>query len=530
MGKPRRKQRYKDQTLESKKFLIEPGIYLNYSIFLLIDTAMLEALYQTVEGAWVEGRLENVLQRQKELAALHSRVKACRTALIAVLCLDPLVTNASASEEVKLSLEAIQQLYESLDFRSTLARERSIQAGCSSSNGLTPLGPTLIQASSSCPLSSVILPLAAAIAAGSCCLVLCAAVPLSMELDKIIRSSLDQEAVGVLAQDTIDADDLARFRFEVAVLQDSATANKFAAALRKCNPTVRVHVAPAGLPSIFVDRSAADVDAVASWLGRTITQSPRQHPGRVPRLCFVDEFVIESLASQIQRIFPGLEDAQKPMPDASVMQDITDILSRTFPSLQRETILSNSHKLPALLMLERSDPVNYETINQVAELVMAHYPGMILVPTTSLDHGIDLWNKVNQGKTAQATYLFAASREAFYLSQFLNSEHSFVNHIPTRSFVMVAPTSDQDSYDLPFRSEHFSRNKSISRIPLRDPERARVPWQSRSDYLDSRKISQPVGGRVSYFEQGLIVGLSMAALTASGFAYLLLQGTKYYTR
>ncbi|KAE8307056.1 hypothetical protein BDV41DRAFT_72960 [Aspergillus transmontanensis] len=408
-----------------------------------------------------------------------------------LVLIDPLVTNASASEEVKLSLEAIQQLYESLDFRSTLARERSIQAGCSSSSGLTPLGPTLIQASSSCPLSSVILPLAAAIAAGSCCLVICAAVPLSMELDKIIRSSLDQEAVGVLAQDTIDADDLARFRFEVAVLQDSATANKFAAALRKCNPTVRVHVAPAGLPSIFVDRSAADVDAVASWLGRTITQTPRQHPGRVPRLCFVDEFVIESLASQIQRIFPGLGEAQKPMPDVSVMQDITDILSQTFPSLQRETILSNSHKLPALLMLERSE---------------------------------------NQGKTAQATYLFAASREAFYLSQFLNSEHSFVNHIPTRSFVMVAPTSDQDSYDLPFRSEHFSRNKSISRIPLRDPERARVPWQSRRDYLDSRKISQPVGGRVSYFEQGLIVGLSMVALTASGFVYLLLQGTKYYTR
>ncbi|KAL5362092.1 hypothetical protein BJX96DRAFT_176838 [Aspergillus floccosus] len=155
---------------------------------------------------------------------------------------------------------------------------------------------------------------------------------------------------------------------------------------------------------------------------------------------------------------------------------------------------------------------------------------MILVPTTSLDHGIDLWNKVNQNKIAQATYLFAASREAFNLSQFLNSEHFFVNRIPARSFVMVAPTSDQDSYELTFRPEPFSRNKSISQIALRDPERARLPWQSRRDYLDSRKISQPVGGRVSHFEQGLIVGLSMATLTASGLAYLLVRGMKYYTR
>ncbi|KAF7173649.1 hypothetical protein CNMCM5623_005887 [Aspergillus felis] len=512
---------------------------------------MLAALYQTVEAAWVESRLENVLQRQKELAALHSGVKNHRTALIAVLCQDPMVSDASACEEIELSLDAIQKLYESLDFPSTLARERSIQVGRSSSSDLTPLGPTLIQASPSCPLSSVILPLAAAIAAGSCCLVLCTTVPVSVELDKIIRSSLDQEAVGVLAQGAMDADDLAQFHFEVAVLQDPATTtNNFAATLRRRNPTVRVHAAPTGLPAVFVDRSAADVDAVASWLGGTIAQNPRQHPGRVPRLCFVDEFIIERLASQILRAFPSLEEAQRPMPDGSIMQDIADLLLRTFPSLQRKSILRNPRKLPALIMLERSDPINDETINQVADQVTTHYSGIILVPITSLDHGIDLWNKVNQGKTAQATYLFSASKEAFYLSQFLNSGHFFVNHIPTRSFgtsvyyilhvlrlftnaveiVMVAPTSDQDSYELPFRPGHFSRNKSISQIPLRDPERARLPWQSRSGHLNSKKISQPVGGRISYFEQGLIVGLSVAALTASGLVYLLTRGVKYYFR
>lgn len=47
---------------------------------------MLEDLYQAVKAAWVEGRLENVLQRQKELAALHSNIQKHRTTLISGLC------------------------------------------------------------------------------------------------------------------------------------------------------------------------------------------------------------------------------------------------------------------------------------------------------------------------------------------------------------------------------------------------------------------------------------------------------------
>lgn len=41
--------------------------------------------YRTVSAAWTEGRLENVLQRQKELAALHSSVKKSSSRLINAL-------------------------------------------------------------------------------------------------------------------------------------------------------------------------------------------------------------------------------------------------------------------------------------------------------------------------------------------------------------------------------------------------------------------------------------------------------------
>lgn len=43
------------------------------------------ALYQTVNTAWTECRLENVLQRQKELSALHANIKKSASALVAAL-------------------------------------------------------------------------------------------------------------------------------------------------------------------------------------------------------------------------------------------------------------------------------------------------------------------------------------------------------------------------------------------------------------------------------------------------------------
>lgn len=42
--------------------------------------------YRTVSAAWAEGRLENVLQRQKELSLLHANIKSSSTNLIKAIC------------------------------------------------------------------------------------------------------------------------------------------------------------------------------------------------------------------------------------------------------------------------------------------------------------------------------------------------------------------------------------------------------------------------------------------------------------
>lgn len=88
------------------------------------------------------------------------------------------ITKDGTSVEIDLVLDAVKQLYNRLDFPSSLVQERSVQAGQTSPLNTVALDPVLIQAALPCPLSSTILPLAAAVAAGSCCLVLlCVATP-----------------------------------------------------------------------------------------------------------------------------------------------------------------------------------------------------------------------------------------------------------------------------------------------------------------------------------------------------------------
>ncbi|KAJ5833648.1 hypothetical protein N7474_001959 [Penicillium riverlandense] len=485
----------------------------------------LAEVYDVVQSAWIEGRLENVLQRQKELAGLHAALKNHRSGLIAAFSKDLCASEAGTSEEIELSLDAVKRLYEQLDFPSALARERSVQAGQEAPLNPVALGPVLIQAALPCPLSSTIIPLAAAVAAGSCCLVLlCTASPsISQVLYNIIQIGMDQEAIGI-ADFPIRLEWLSKLRFELAVLQDPASSHDFATALRQTNSAIRIHTPATGLPAVFVDRSTPKLEKVATWLEQSILNAPRQHPGRMPRLCFVDEFVIEQLMSLMQRRLDTTENVQAPMPNQSTATELVDLLVSSFPSLKKKEPLVAANKLSSLIVLQSTDSINSETVGQVANLVTKLYQGILLIPTSSLDYGIDLWNKVNGGTPASATYVFGEGKETWYLSQFLNSEHCFVNHIPPRSFVMIAPSSTHDTFALPFRPDEFSRNRAI----LQEPNQNHVV--SRNGWLNPKKIAQPTGGRLSYFEQGLIVGLSVTAIAASGFVFAVFKGVKriYY--
>lgn len=93
-----------------------------------------------------------------------------------------------------------------------------------------------------------------------------------------------------------------------------------------------------------------------------------------------------------------------------------------------------------------------------------------------------------------------------------------------------SPSSQYNSFELQFCKETFSANKAVLQKPLRYAEdssaRKTILSSSQLGNLDLKKIDQSAGGTLLYFEQGLIVGLASAAVTASACSYFAFQGFK----
>ncbi|EEU37682.1 uncharacterized protein NECHADRAFT_87462 [Fusarium vanettenii 77-13-4] len=481
-------------------------------------------LYGTVSAAWTEGRLENVLQRQKELASLHSNVKKSSASLIKALTQDLQITDKSAAEELQLTLDTIKTLYDSLDFPKSLSQEASIKRGASATDNLVALGPTLIDPSPHSPVASTLAPLAAAVAAGSAVIVLASrsAPTVAAELQRLVKESLDIEAIAVTNDDSADTrHQLGTKFFGVAVLQNLPVRANMLKQLYQKNPLVKILSPPSGISAAFVDRSVQDLEAVSTHLYHAAIDGPRHNPLRIPRLCFVDETLIADLEGLLGRAGPKANESLNLTTGQDNVQALSKALKAKFPSVAKRTAAKSSGRLPAVIALSSSDPLTAESISPVVDLLTESHNGLLLIPTRSLDHGIDILSKLNDSAPSQATYIFGAAKSSFYVAAFSKTLQVFINAIPQWSLVTVAPSSSSVSDSRPLYSrEDFSVNKPIIQEPLRPVQeiaiRAKALWPFMSQTLRLGKIKQPKGGRLSYFERGLIVGLALTLVAISG--------------
>ncbi|KAK5059696.1 hypothetical protein LTR84_009579 [Exophiala bonariae] len=489
-------------------------------------------VYQRVNTAWMERRLENVLQRQKELANLHTNVKKQSTELVKAIGQDLHTTPAAAAEELRLVLDVIKALYGDLDFPGALCTERSIKAGHSISSNLFALGPTLIVPATHCPFSSTMIPLAAAVAAGSAVVVLLEPSTTSTNnlLQKLILESFDHEAVGVVLNCQPEPlKDLISRHFGVAVLQSSDDKEELKKALLEVNPSIRIHEPATGLPAIFVDRTTKDLENVAAHLHAMVLQSSRSDTSKMPRMCFVDEFLTEELGSLLEKATYTADLQKNTGVGSSGLKEMLKSIKATFPaSYEQRAKKSNS---PVIQISNTDSSITAETVGKATKAISAAGKVLLLIPIRSLDHGIDMFNKVNGTRSAQAIYVFADGKSAFYIGSFTNAQQVFVNDIPLRASVEVNPSTSGQSYELPYRPEDFSNNKPIIQTALSKPCNAATDRISLSSHnLNLGKIKQPKGGRMSFFEQGLILGVAILLTATSTALYLSRKGLHYSQR
>ncbi|KAH6997377.1 hypothetical protein EDB80DRAFT_149348 [Ilyonectria destructans] len=480
-------------------------------------------VYATVSAAWTEGRLENVLQRQKELAALHGSIKKFSSSLIRALNEDLQTTDESAAEELQLALDAVKHVYDGLDFPASLANERSIKQGASSVDNLVPLGPTLIDPAPHAPVASTLIPLAAAVAAGSAVVILAhSSVPAVNDvLRKILRESVDVEAVALTDDDSANIrQELGLKSFGVAVLQNLDERANTTKLLSQTNPLVRILSPPSGVCAVFVDRSVRDLEAAASHLRNSVLASPRYHPLRVPRLCFVDEIIINDLEGILLSAGSSSIESLQYSDDNEKTQILYKQLKSLFPSLSKKASNIASSSLSSVVALKSSDPITAGSICAVARSIADCHNGILLIPTRSLDHGIDIMNNLNYEMPSQATYVFGESRPSFYVAAFSKTVQVFVNAIPLWALVAVAPNSVSVSNRIMYSRDDFSVNKPVIQDSLKSARAIKVDrksfWPLMSHTLRLGKIKQPKGGSLSYFERGLILGLALSLVAISG--------------
>ncbi|ENH71405.1 hypothetical protein FOC1_g10007635 [Fusarium oxysporum f. sp. cubense race 1] len=492
--------------------------------------------YRTVSAAWAEGRLENVLQRQKELALLHANIKGSSTNLIKAISGDLQTSKASAADELQLALDSIKHLYDDLDFPSTLAKEKQVRTGASSSSNLIALGPVLIDPSPYSPFLSTVAPLAAAVAAGSSAIVLApsASLDLNTELRNLINKSLDVEAFAITESDSADIRrELSKQHFGAAALQNLSLRDDLFTSLCKTNPLIRVLSPPSGISTAFVDRSVEDLEAVASHLVASGSRTPRYNPLRTPRLVFVDEIHIAHLDKLIRAdtrtnvslsFSSGRDDAQA----------FDKLLTSIFPISKRNLPKHVSGHLSAVIPLDNSDAIIAEHVQRAAELLANSDNGLLLVPIRSLDHGIDILSKINGNNPSQATYIFASSEASSYVAMFTNTLQVFINTIPQWSLATVAPSTPLAENRLLYHREDFSVNKPILQesIDYVDSIRAEKEsaWNLLSHRLQLGKIKQQKGGRLSYFERGLLVGLALSLIAVSGTGFGIYRGVLHFAK
>ena len=124
----------------------------------------------TLRSAVIDGRTENVRHRQNELLKLDSGLRKNSSSTCDAISKDSGGSASDAQKEFVLAMDAVQKMYETLDFEKSLEDEYLVKEGKDNLSRRVRIGIVAIRPTNHTRLYSIVSPLAAAIAAGNCVL------------------------------------------------------------------------------------------------------------------------------------------------------------------------------------------------------------------------------------------------------------------------------------------------------------------------------------------------------------------------
>jgi acyl-CoA reductase-like NAD-dependent aldehyde dehydrogenase len=129
-----------------------------------------ESSLQRLRTSVIDGRAQNSRFKQKQLQSLHAELLVQADAICKSITEDTQNSAAEVETEFYLTMTALKHFYESIDFAQDLKEEYLVTKGVDNTSRTVGAGLVVIRPTTYTRLYSIIVPIAAAIAAGNCIL------------------------------------------------------------------------------------------------------------------------------------------------------------------------------------------------------------------------------------------------------------------------------------------------------------------------------------------------------------------------
>ena len=247
-----------------------------------------------------------------------------------------------------------------------------------------------------------------------------------------------------------------------------------------------------------------------------------------PQMVLINEYRMKdfcnAIASQASRFFAQqLEMNGDPGHGAAIEAKVARTLSRELDQAGAETIISGS-KGSVVRVKDRKSSVLKKQVNE---------PLLVLHSVSSMDDAIDFINSATEEPLA-ALLVYGSPDVGKYASQFINSHLCCVNDVPVELLVApLTPIGFATQPGKPYRKEMFSvpkpqliqfgeRNSKLAAMLDNNDEQEAVKLRKQAQSTDT-EVKQPAGHAIGFFEQGLMLGASVALTTVVSSAVVLFR-------
>ncbi|RMZ21635.1 hypothetical protein D0859_14355 [Hortaea werneckii] len=443
--------------------------------------------FPQIRAAAIDGRAVNVYYRQRQIERLHDAITKASTEILKAIEGDYDHTPAEAATEMHLAMQALTSDYASLQPKQAHHDEYLIASGKNAGSNRRPLENNLRT--------------------------------LSSLLREVLSSSLDSDTFAIASEPIQD-----KSLLESALIVRQTGNGQV--------PGLNLLSSPANSRTVAVVDRTAGIPLAARELAAATFAFGGRSP-YAPDYIFVNEFVkrafLQAVVAECAKL-SGLPPAEKGSKPRQGMDDFVERLRQTDP---QSRIVLQEQKMAVLDLFDRAK-VPLTTKNE--------YPVMIVHGVRSLDDAIDLIGSTlsTSNHASLAAYHFGNPATGKYLSQFIDAEVSFVNHIPRELLVGPAfPTGRPIELKTRYPRELFTVHRpAFINSPASD-QRLRDVLSS-SNRAASTKLLQAAtaplnamkrhpGGGVGFFEQGFLMNAGIiltttVSITGVGLYWLVKHG------